>query len=107
MHKERITQLEKMYKENPQDSFLVYALALEYKNQDKKKAEILFDTLLSTFPEYLPTYYHAAGFYNEQGDVQKAKNCYEKGILLAKKQEENHALKELKNAFQNFIIELD
>ena len=107
MNKERVKQLQEMLKENPEDPFLHYAIALEYKNHDQETAKKLFDSLLSIFPGYLPTYYPAAEVYIETEDYKKAKNCYEKGILLAKKLENEHSLKELKNAYQNFIIDLD
>jgi cytochrome c-type biogenesis protein CcmH/NrfG len=38
MNRERIKVLEQFLKEDPNDPFSLYALALEFKNQDSKKA---------------------------------------------------------------------
>lgn len=101
----RIQQLLQFLEEEPANPFNLYALALEYQNDNPEKVAYYFNTLLQHHSTYLPTYYHAAAFFADMGEITKAKNIYEGGIKLATESQDNHALKELKNAYQNFSFE--
>ncbi|MEX2594001.1 MAG: tetratricopeptide repeat protein [Anditalea sp.] len=101
----RIQQLLEFLKKEPDNPFNLYALALEYQKDDQGKAAYYFDRLLSSYKDYLPTYYHAAAFFADMGEIEKAKEVYETGIALAIKGQNQHALKELKNAYLNFQFE--
>lgn len=107
MQEQRIAQLQQMLQENPQDPFLLYALALEHRTHDVAQALSLFDTLLLEHAGYLPTYYHAAALYAETGHPDRAKTIYQQGIVLAQQQNEAHSLRELRNAYQNLLLDLD
>ncbi len=101
----RIEQLLAMLETEPNDTFLLYALALEYQNKGEVVlAEKYFDMLLINYPQYLATYYPAAAFYAEKQEVQKAKKIYEKGIEVALFQNNIKALAELRSAYNNFLI---
>jgi len=104
---DRIAQLLSFAEEEPDNPFNLYALALEYQNVDIPAADYYFDKLLNEHESYIPTYYHAAAFYTEQRNLDRAKLIYEKGIRLSKDQNAAHALKELQNAYQNFLFEED
>ncbi|CAG4998573.1 hypothetical protein DYBT9275_02027 [Dyadobacter sp. CECT 9275] len=93
------------YEEDPGDPFNIYALALEYLKFDLSRSEALFSRLLKDFPEYLPTYYHAASFYSEQHHTALAEEIYKKGITLALEQKNVKAHQELTRAFRNFLDE--
>lgn len=101
----RIQQLLGFLEEEPDNPFNLYALALEYQSEDPEQAAFYFDKLLEEHKDYLPTYYHAAAFYAEQEETELAKAIYEKGIALAREAGDAHALKELENAYQNFLFE--
>jgi len=101
----RIEQLLKFLEEEPDNPFNLYALALEYQNHDLEQAASYYDRLLEAHKEYLPTYYHAAAFYAERGELERAKKIYERGMDLAGKEQNQMALRELKNAYQNFLFE--
>lgn len=103
----RIEMLKSFAEVEPQNPFNFYALALEFLEIDQNSASWYFKKLLEDFPEYLPTYFHAAAFFAELGDVQFSKRIYEKGIQLAEAQKDEKALKELKNSYQNFLFEND
>ncbi|WP_200977054.1 lipopolysaccharide assembly protein LapB [Echinicola sp. 20G] len=103
----RIEQLLQFAKEEPDNPFNLYALALEYQKTDPNQAVGYFEKLLSEHSDYLPTYYHAGALFTELEELEKAKATYESGIQLADKQENQHALRELKNAYQNFLFEND
>jgi tetratricopeptide (TPR) repeat protein len=101
----RIQQLLEFLEKEPNNPFNLYALALEYQKEDQEKAASYYNQLLSFHKDYLPTYYHAAAFFTEMGDLEKAKKIYETGIGLAHEDQNRHALKELKNAYLNFQFE--
>lgn len=105
MNHERIAQLEKFRKESADEPFILYALATEYKEEQPEKAKLLFDELLENFEKYIGTYYHAAALYAEHFDKEKADEIYQKGIKMAQELGEQHALKELRNAYTNFQFE--
>lgn len=103
---DRLAYLLQLHKDQPDDPFLVYGIALEYKKADSSQAEAYFDLLLNTFPDYLPTYYQAAEYYAEKGSHEEALEIYDKGIHLAASLNEMKTLAELKNAKQNLEIDL-
>ncbi len=105
MNEDRIAQLQKFREESPNDPFLLYALATEYKEEVPEKARQLFDELMEKHENYIGTYYHAAALYSEFFDRDKAEEIYQKGIALAQKNGEHHALRELQNAYTNFQFE--
>lgn len=106
MKEHRIKTLEKYIAEDPNDTFSIYALAIELQDMDKKRTATLFDCLLENHPSYEGTYYHAAAFFTELGDRQKASTVYESGLKLL--QSKNQKLfQELQNAYQNFLFEDD
>lgn len=103
----RIAHLLQFVKEDPEDPFNYYALALEYVSVDKSHATYYFDKLLGDFPDYLPTYFHAAAFFINNETPDKVRQIYEKGIELSIRQKNGHAKKELENAFFNFQLEYE
>lgn len=104
---DRIQVLIQFTKEEPDNPFNWYALALEYYNSKPTETVIIFDQLLAENPDYLPTYYTAAVFFEEIGELEKAKTIFEKGIQLAQKNNQSKTLGELKNKYQNFLFEHD
>ncbi|MCC5921303.1 MAG: tetratricopeptide repeat protein [Cyclobacteriaceae bacterium] len=104
---DKILKLIEFTKIDPKDPFAFYALALEYQKLDTIEAQKYYDHLLEQFPNYLPTYFHAAEYFASKEQLDKAEKIYTEGIALALKLKDSHALAELKNAFQNFQIEND
>ncbi|MPR36762.1 tetratricopeptide repeat protein [Salmonirosea aquatica] len=101
----KTTLLEKLlvfYEEDPRDPFNLYALALEYQKHDASVASEHFERLLSDFPDYLPTYYHAAQFFILIGEIDKARIIFEKGIQIAAEQKNTKAQQELLRAYRAF-----
>ncbi|ERM81470.1 hypothetical protein P872_09985 [Rhodonellum psychrophilum GCM71 = DSM 17998] len=103
----RIEILKEYADQEPENPFNWYALALEYQNFDLEKTSYCFNKLLKEHKGYLPTYYHAALFFSERNQIDFAKTIFETGIDLAKDQNNEKALRELQNSFQNFIFEND
>lgn len=105
MSEERIEKLLIFLKETPQDPFLLYALATEYRTDSPGKAKEYFDEILTNHPNYLPAYFQAAHLYAEMRLIAKAGETFEKGIALARSLGETKTLAELQNAYMNFQIE--
>lgn len=104
----RINEILQMIQNDSGDPFLWYVLALEYgKLDDKDETCKIFRRLLIQFPEYLPSYYQAAHFFWETESVAEAKTTFLKGIELAKKIHDKKTEQELKNAYQNFLIDME
>lgn len=100
MNNQRIQQLIRFVQEEPNEPFNVYALAMEYITDEPAQARLYFDDLLTRFPDYLPTYYHVAALYAELGSSDRAAALYEKGIELARTQQNQKTLLELQRAQQ-------
>lgn len=102
MNNDRLQQLIRFVEEEPGDPFNVYALAMEFVNGQPGQAQPYFDQLLTDHPDYLPTYYHAAALYAEQGERSRAAALYDKGIALARAQRNAKTLLELERAKRAF-----
>lgn len=103
MSQTRINQLLAFLEEEPNDPFNLYALALEFAKTDHQKAVSYFEQLLTKHPNYVATYYHAGKLYEELEEEEKAEEVYKKGVEVATQQNEALALRELKNAYQEFL----
>ncbi len=95
----RIDNLLGMLKEEPNDLFLNYALAVEFVGQEKyREAENQFLKTLQLNNEYLPCYYQLGQTAEKLNKEKEALAYYHKGVELAKKQNNNKALNELNEA---------
>ena len=71
-------------KDNPQDPFNQYLMALEYiKENNRVEAISIFDNIYNTSPNYLPAYYIYALNLIELKSFKEAQLIIEKGIQLA------------------------
>lgn len=100
----RLDTLLQFYKDDPNDPFNIYALAIEYQKSDPAKAMEYFNLLLHNHEGYVPTYYHAAKLFQEIGDTEKAIIIYEKGIEVAKLQNDLKAARELQSAYDELTF---
>jgi tetratricopeptide (TPR) repeat protein len=95
----RIDQLKSYLGNRPDDPFVLYALAIEYKNGGvADEALRYFAEVHRRFPEYVATYLHYGGLLRDQGDLGKAKQLFHEGMERAREKGENHALSELADA---------
>lgn len=105
MNSSRLEQLEVFLKNEPNDPFILYAIATEYRNHDPEKAREYYDVLLTHHPEYLATYYHAALLFIELNEIALAEETFKKGIAIAQEQGNSLSLRELQNAYNEFLFE--
>jgi hypothetical protein len=103
----RLSLLEEFLKEDPKDPFNWYALALEWASIDKERSCSYFEHLREFFPNYLPFYLVYAQIKENNKDFNDAVSLYKKGIEIAKMQQNDKALLELKNALYNLELEID
>jgi len=101
----RIEKLKEFLKENPHDSFIQHALALEYiKLGDDEAARVLFEEILNRQPDYIGSYYHLAKLLERNEKIDEAIKVYEKGMEEAKKAGDNHSFGELKGAYEELTF---
>jgi len=102
---DRVEKIKEMLIENPKDSFLCHALALEYiklgKDGDARK---LFELILENEPGYIGSYYHLAKLLERTFETDEAIKVYEKGMEEARKVGDNHSLSELRSAFEELTF---
>ncbi len=101
---DKIEKLNGFLRDNPFDSFVQHALALEYiKMGNDGRARILFETILLWDENYIGSYYHLAKLLERQNEIETAISWYEKGMEMAKKAGDNHALNELRAALDELV----
>ena len=104
---DRLNQLKLMLDQDPNDSFITYAIAKEYEKLDQlKNALDTYISLMNNDPEYVGLYYHLGQLYEQLDENDKAMEIYESGILIAKKQSDFHALSELNGVKTNLEMDL-
>ena len=95
----RIDEILKMMKTDPKDSFLSYALALEYEKSGKlQKAIEIIEQLIKDDPEYLGAFYKLGQLYELKDELTTAEEIYKRGILLAEAKKDNRTKGELEEA---------
>jgi tetratricopeptide (TPR) repeat protein len=103
MNNQRIQRLLEMLLEEPNDSFLLYALATEYlKLHDNQKALFYYLETVNSNEEYVGVYYHLAKLYEALNENERALATYQKVMKIARKIGDNHAFSELQSAFNIF-----
>ncbi len=105
---EKMKTLARNIKVNPSDSFSKFALALEFLKQDEvKRAKLLFEDVYKNDPEYVGVYYHLGKLCERLELTDRAKKIYREGIKIAKQQKEKRTHKELTEALAELEIETE
>lgn len=92
----RREQLEKMLSEDPQDEFLRYGLAMEYrKSAEFEKALELMQGLMTDNPPHVPSFLMGAQILVEIDRVVEARTVLREGIEIAREQGNAHAAGEM------------
>lgn len=95
----RLAHLEKLVDAGTKDPFVLYALALEYQKEGQSEQCLsLFDRVMSEHPDYLPSYLMAGTALAKYGQVPKAKEVLEKGIVKAQAAGDDHTQGEIQDA---------
>ncbi|POY37428.1 tetratricopeptide repeat protein [Solitalea longa] len=103
----RLEQLQQFLVNEPNDSFLKYAIATEYlKLNNNELALKYFTELVTTDENYVGTYYHLGKLYEKLDRKDDAEATYKKGLLIARKAGNMHAASELQQVL-NAVLGLD
>jgi tetratricopeptide (TPR) repeat protein len=93
---DRIQILTQVLKENPNDAFARYGLAMEYsKKDDVETAMQHFNRLAEMHPDYAPGYFMAAQLLARVGRLDEAKTFLTNGIAAAARTGNAHAKGEM------------
>lgn len=88
------------------DTFILYALALEYRSMNRSDLALeYFKKVLEADQNYLAVFYQLGALYQHIGDKNLAEEAYHKGIRLAASLGKDHTLSELKQAYKQFLDE--
>jgi tetratricopeptide (TPR) repeat protein len=97
----RIDVIKEMLLQEPHDSFLNYALAIELEKENRiAEAITTIEKIIARDEQYLGAYYKLGKLHEASGGRSKAAAVYEKGILIARQQKNNKTLNELNEALQ-------
>lgn len=92
----RLDSIREMLAQKPNDSFLTYALANEYRNTgDLPMAIQTYQQLFESNPDYVAAYYQCGQAHEKAGDLDAAAAVYDEGISVARRIGDAHALSEL------------
>lgn len=100
---DRLSQLKKILEIEPQDVFTNYALGLEYLENSPQQAEAQLRRVLELDTQYVPAYFQLGKLAADQDSLPQARAWLEKGIEIAEKVGDHHALGEM----QDFLDQLD
>ena len=99
MQKNRKQQLLEFLESEPNDTFLKYALALEYiKEKNYEQAETLLNEVLTLDETYLAAYYQLGKINEKEQNNEKAIEIYAEGMKQAQIKGDKHTYEELRFA---------
>ena len=101
MPNQRMQKLLEMYKQEPDDLFLCYAVGMEYLGtKEMEKAEAQFRKVLLLDDAYIPAYYQLGQLIATKGTSfeNEAAVFYESGMALAKAKKDNKTANEFRTA---------
>ncbi len=96
---ERLEKLQQMLTKEPNDTFLLYGIAMELKKlNDPAAALTFFDRVTQLDPGYCYAYHQKGLIHESQGDAIAAKASYSEGIAAAIEKGDDHARSEIEAA---------
>ncbi|MNL14935.1 Tetratricopeptide repeat protein [compost metagenome] len=102
MQSTRLAKLLEFLESDPNDPFVLYALATEYNtSNDTEKALEYYLRLTTDHPDYVGTYYHLGKLYEKMQQSEKALEIYQKGMTAARNKRDMHAFSELQGAYNS------
>lgn len=98
---DRLQALQSMLAEDPANSFARYGLAMEYmKAGDNQMAVDQFRALLEADPNYAAAYYHSGQTLERMGEIDLAREMYQRGIEVTLRTGDAHTRSELQAALE-------
>lgn len=98
---QRMQQLQQMLQREPDDPFLVYGLAMEYKKAGQGEQAIEhFNRVLQLDPGYCYAHHQIGLIHESTGDLDAARAAYRAGVEAARKKGDAHAEGEIGAALE-------
>lgn len=102
----RKDQLLTLLKSAPTDSFLIFALAKEFENENNlQQARENYEKLLQCHQDYTATYYHYGKLLELLEEFDDAEKVYKAGIAKCLESNDLHTKSELQTALINLQID--
>jgi Tfp pilus assembly protein PilF len=96
---DRMIKLQQMLEKQPNDTFLLYALAMEHKKSGTYADALNFlSRVIGKDPAYCAAYHQAAQIHELAGDLGAARKAYRDGIAAADRKGDFHAKEEMQSA---------
>jgi len=93
----RREKLEEMLTSSPDDPFLHYGLAMEFRGAGERTAALAeLQKVLDLDPHYVAAYFHRGQILAEGGDVAGARKILQSGIGVADRVGDRHAAEEMR-----------
>jgi Tfp pilus assembly protein PilF len=94
-------QLQQMLQRQPDDAFLLYGMAMEYKKAGDTSAALDYlQRVTRQDPNYCYAYYQRGLVHESKGDTEAAMKSYREGIEAADRSGDAHARGELEAALE-------
>lgn len=98
---EKLQKLTGMLDRMPNDTFLLYAIAMEYRKLGAAPQALEFlQRTIAVDPDYAYAYFQRGQVFEDTGDTESAKAAYRDGIAAADRKGDAHARNELAQALQ-------
>ena len=92
----RLPQLQQLLEKSPNDTFLLYAIAMEHKKMgDTRDSLAYFDKVIHVDSGYISAYHQKGLLLESAGDAEGAKAAYHQGMEAAQKKGDLHARDEI------------
>lgn len=99
---ERIQKLQEMLANDPNDSFIRYALAMEYVGlKNPLEAIEILTELVKSDPKYIPGFHQLGILLGKMNKTEEAKKAYRKGIDIAASMGETKEEKEMREELED------
>lgn len=99
MNEDRLHQLQAMLQKSPNDTFLLYGLAMEYKKMEQPKNALEYlQRVIEVDPLYCYAYFQQGQVHENLDETQAARRAYQQGIDAATRKGDTHARQELEGA---------
>ena len=95
MNNTRVEKVKAMLAKSPDDTFLLYALAMEYKKTDQPQSLELLRRVIQLDPLQSYAYFQLGQVHELSGDAEAAKETYRQGVTAAGRAGDEHAKHEI------------
>jgi len=99
MNDDRLNQLQAMLQKSPDDTFLLYGLAMEHKKREQGQTALEYlQKVIQLDPQYCYAYFQQGQIYENLGETDAARQAYQQGIDAAGRKGDAHAQQEMQGA---------